>query len=76
MIVETDVAEFVALHRGHGQLVGELRGPQTTSPRFIVACPCGVVFERRVTGDEPLEDLVGVLARAQRVRSGAAHRAA
>jgi len=76
MIVETDVAEFVALHRAHGQLVGELRGPQLTSPRFIVACPCGVVFERRVTGDESLEDLVGALARAQRVRSDAAHRAA
>lgn len=76
VIVETDVAEFVVLHRAHGPLVGELQGPQTTSPRFVVACACGVVFERRVTGDEPLENLVGALMRGQRVRAGPAHRAA
>jgi len=66
MIVQSDVEAFVGLHREHGRLAGEVRGPAAIGFRFVVACRCGVSFERRLTADEPLEDLVGALARAQR----------
>jgi hypothetical protein len=68
MIVETDVEAFVVLHRAHGRLAGEVRGPAAAGFRFVVACRCGVCFERRLTQDEPLEELVSALARAQRAR--------
>lgn len=66
MIVLGDVESFVELHRAHGRLAGEVRGPAASGFRFVVPCRCGVRFERRLTADEPLDDLVGALARAQR----------
>lgn len=66
MIVQADVGEFARLHREHGRLAGEVRGPAQAGFRFVVTCRCGVSFERRLTKDEPLEELVGALARAQR----------
>jgi hypothetical protein len=66
MIVQTDVEAFVVIHREHGRLAGEVRGPAAAGFRFVVACRCGVRFERRLTAEEPLEELVGALSRAQR----------
>ena len=76
MIVEHDLAEFVVLHRTHGRLVAELRRSAAARPRLAVACPCGVIFERRLRGDEPFDDLAGALARAQRTRADGERRAA
>ena len=61
-----DLDEFVALHRAHGGLtptVGELT---PNGYRLELACSCGVTFERWVTAQDALDDLLREHLRAER----------
>jgi len=62
MNLAADLDEFFALHRPHGVLtptVGELT---PNGYRLELACSCGVTFERWVTAQDAVADLL----RAQR----------
>ncbi len=62
MNLAADLEEFFALHRAHGVLtptVGELT---PNGYRLELTCSCGVTFERWVTAQDAVADLL----RAQR----------
>ena len=54
----TDLADFIADHRPrpHGALTADATEPAWNGYLLTVACPCGVVFERRVTPEEADRD--------------------
>jgi hypothetical protein len=56
----TDLEEFVEDHRPHGTLTADATEPAWNGYWLIVACPCGVVFERWVTPEDADADLVRV----------------
>jgi len=58
----TDLREFVALHRIHGQLHAKASPPTPNGYRLEVVCPCRVVFERWVFPTDAAIDLA-LLAR-------------
>jgi len=58
MTALADPKEFVADHRPHGTLTGGASAPAWNGYLIIVACPCGVVFERWVTPEEADVDLL------------------
>ena len=49
MTLLADIEDFVHDHRPHGPLTGDTAKPAWNGYLLIVACPCGVVFERWVT---------------------------
>ena len=61
-----DLEEFVQDPRPHGKLVGDASEPGPRGYRMTVACPCGVVFERWVTGLDAAADLLRLALRAER----------
>ncbi len=61
-----DLEEFVVLHRPHSELtptVGELT---PNGYRLELACSCGVTFERWVTGQDAVADLLRARLGAER----------
>jgi hypothetical protein len=44
-----DIEDFVHDHRSHGTMTGDATDPAWNGYLLTVACPCGVVFGRRVT---------------------------
>ena len=44
-----ELEEFVKDRRSHGSLTADATEPAWNGCLLTVACPCGVVFERRVT---------------------------
>jgi hypothetical protein len=51
-----DLAEFVHDHRPHGPMTADATEPGWNG--YLLACPCGVVFERWVTPQEAERDLI------------------
>ena len=58
----SDLEQFVALHRPHGELHANAGTPTPNGYRLEVVSPCRVVFERWVLPDDAAIDLV-LLAR-------------
>jgi len=58
----TDLREFVALHRVHGELHAKASALTPNGYRLEVACPCRVVFERWVFPEDAAIDMA-LLAR-------------
>ena len=56
----TDLMEFFADHRPHGPLTADATDPAWNGYLLAVACPCGVVFERRVTPENADADLLEI----------------
>jgi hypothetical protein len=54
----TDLTEFLEGHRTHGTLNGKATEPEWNGYRLIVACSCGVTFERWVTPEDADRDLI------------------
>ena len=66
MNLAADLDEFVALHRAHGGLtrtVGELT---PNGYRLELACSCDVTFERWVTAQDAVVDLLKARLGAER----------
>ena len=66
MNLAPDLEEFFALHRAHGVLtptVGELT---PNGYRLELACSCGVTFERWVTAQDAVDDLLRARLGAER----------
>jgi hypothetical protein len=60
MPVLADLQDFVSNQRRHGSLTAHATEPAWNGYLLTVACPCGVVFGRRVTPDEADADLLGL----------------
>ncbi len=60
MPLRTDLEGFAHDHRPHGPLTADATEPAWNGYLFTVACPCGVVFERWVTPEDAVADLVGI----------------
>ena len=66
MNLAADLEEFFALHRAHAVLtptVGELT---PNGYRLELACSCGVTFERWVTAQDAVDDLLRAQLGAER----------
>jgi hypothetical protein len=61
-----DLDQFLAQHRAHGRLTPTVVNPTPNGYRLAIACPCGVTFERWVTPQDALEDLLRAHLRAER----------
>ena len=66
MNLADDMEEFVTLHRGHGSLTADASEPTLNGYRLEIACPCGVTFERWVTEQDAIDDLLRPHLRAER----------
>lgn len=53
----TDLQDFVALHRAHGELHAEAGALTPNGYRLEVECPCRVVFERWIFPDHAAIDM-------------------
>ena len=56
----TDLAEFLDDHQAHGTLTADATTPAWNGYLLIVACSCGVVFERWVRPEDADADLLGL----------------
>jgi hypothetical protein len=54
----TDLEEFVADHRPHGAMTGDVTEPGGNGYLIMVVCPCGVTFERWVMPQDATVDLL------------------
>jgi hypothetical protein len=54
----TDLRDFVARHRPHGQLIADATEPQADGYMLTVRCPCGVELMRWATPGEATRELV------------------
>ncbi len=66
MNLADDMEEFVTLHRGHGRLTADAGDPTPNSYRLEIVCPCGVTFERCVTQQDAIDDMLREKLRAER----------
>ena len=66
MNLADDMEEFVTPHRGHGSLTADASEPTPNGYRLEIGCPCGVTFERWVTQQDAIDDLVREHQRAER----------
>jgi len=61
-----DLDEFVALHRAHGALMPTVGELTPNGYRLELACSCGVTFERWVTAQDAVVDLLKARLGAER----------
>jgi hypothetical protein len=54
----TDLREFVARHRPHGQLTADATEPTAEGYMLRVSCPCGITLMRWMTPGEATRELV------------------
>ena len=66
MNLADDMEEFVTLHRGHGSLTADAGEPTLNGYRLEVICQCAVTFERGVTEEDAIDDLLREHLRAER----------
>jgi len=66
MSLTTDLDEFVQLHRVHGPFQATVGDLTANGYRLEIACPCGVTFERWVTAQDAVDDLLREHLRAER----------
>ena len=62
MNITADLEEFVTAHRPHSALTADMGALTPNGYRLTVACECGLTFERWITPEEAVRDLV-MLAR-------------
>ena len=60
LLLSSDLTDFLHAHRPHGPLTADATEPAWNGYLLMVACPCGVVFERWVTPEDADADLVGI----------------
>jgi hypothetical protein len=53
-----ELEDFVRDHGAHGAPMAKTTEPARNGYLLTVACPCGVVFERWVTPEDAVADLV------------------
>lgn len=53
-----DLEQYVTLHRACGRLTGNAMPPTPDGYLIWIACPCGARFERWVTPEAAVEDLL------------------
>ena len=63
MTVTADLEAFLQTHRLHGDLEGDTGDLTPNGYRLVVACTCGVTFQRWVTPEEAAEDLAVLIRR-------------
>jgi len=61
-----DLDEFVALHRAHGALTPAVDELTLNGYRLELACACGVTFERWVTAQDAVVNLLRARLGAER----------
>jgi hypothetical protein len=66
MNLADELDHFLMRHRGHGHLTPAIGFQTPNGYRLAIACPCGVTFERWVTPQDALEDLLRARLRAER----------
>jgi hypothetical protein len=66
MNLAAELHHFVMLHRQHGKLTPTVGDETSNGYRLAIACPCGVTFQRWVTPQDALEDLLRARLRAER----------
>ena len=66
MNLSDDMEEFVTLHRRHGRLTADASEPTPNGYRLEIVCPCGVTFERCVTQQDEIDDMLREKLRAER----------
>jgi hypothetical protein len=66
MNLADDLDHFLAQHRAHGRLTPTVGEQTPNGYRLAIACPCGVTFERWMTPQDALEDLLRTRLRAER----------
>lgn len=57
---------FLTVHRPQGRLTPTVGDETPNGYRLAIACPCGVTFERWVTPEDAIEDLLRARLRAER----------
>jgi hypothetical protein len=60
MTLLAELEEFVRDHRPRSGMRGDATQPASNGYRLMVACACGVVFERWVTPEDAHDDLLRV----------------
>ena len=66
MNLADDLDHFLRVHRAHGRLTSTVGDETPNGYRLAIACPCGVAFERWVTPQDALADLLRARLRAER----------
>ncbi len=66
MNLAADLDEFLALYHEHGRFAHTVGDPTPNGYRLEVGCPCGVTFERWVTTQDAVDDLLRERLRAER----------
>ena len=66
MNLADELDHFLTVHHPHGRLTPTVGAETPNGYRLAVACPCGVTFERWVTPQDALEDLLRARLRAER----------
>jgi hypothetical protein len=70
MTLADDLDHFLALHRPHGRVTPTVGEQTPNGYRLAIACICDVTFERWVTPQDALEDLLRDRLRAERTDPG------
>ena len=58
MNLEADLDHFGAVHRAHGHFAARVGDVTPNGYRLKVSCACGVTFERWVTPDDAVDDVL------------------
>ncbi len=66
MNLAADLDELASLHQAHGQFTASVGDVKPNGYRLEVTCPCGVTFERWVTQEDAVDDLLREHLRAAR----------
>ena len=66
MNLADELDHFLLQRRVHGRLTPTVGAQTPNGYRLAIACPCGVTFERWVTPQDALEDLLLARLRAER----------
>ena len=56
----TNLTGFLEGHRTHGTLNAKAAEPEWNGYRLVVACSCGVTFERWITPEDADADFAGI----------------
>ena len=58
MNLADDIEKFITLDRRHGSLTADASEPTPNGYLLEIGCPCGVTFERWVTQQDAIDDLL------------------
>ena len=57
MTITGDLEHFTGAHCSHGRLIAKTGELTPNGHRLMIACPCGVTFERWITSEEAFQDI-------------------